>query len=439
MHTPSLSAVLNERDGPHATAPQRQVLIVDDDPEIGRVLVRAFGGQGLAARCAQSVDEALDIILTDPAIHVVVADIHLPTSCGITLAEETRMRRDPRLAVEFIFITGGATAENAISALRVGAFEFFAKPLRLTALSAAVSRALGAAERCRASAGQRTGDASPGSPAPGFPAPGSPAPGPPISGPPISGPPISGPANAGPAAPAPADDTDHANGLQDATMLAATPDGFNDEMLLDWLLKLAPPGSRKVIGAAALLETFGGYAEVLAASPRALASRGGLTEQQAIHLKAVQASAVRLLRARVSRGAVMQDWDGLCAYLYASMADQAVETVRVLFLNAKNRLLADETLATGTIDFVSIHPREVVRRAIELGATSLIIAHNHPSGDPAPSASDIALTQAVIDACGLVGVSVLDHVIVGRGGVRSLSALGYLARPAKPSRSMREG
>uniref|UniRef100_UPI001184CFC4 RadC family protein n=1 Tax=Elioraea rosea TaxID=2492390 RepID=UPI001184CFC4 len=404
------------------------VLVVDDEPAISRVLLRTLRARGIGAISAQSADEALEIILSAKSIHVVVSDINMPAISGITLGEEIQMRLDPRDAIEVIFITGRPTADNAISALRIRAFEFFAKPFRLADVADAITRALASAEQKRRAARAQapvTGfadrqarlddldDATRDLVERGY------AP--------------SGFSRAvhrqarhePPPESAPLSEEEEA-AARYAAVLAGSNDTFDDEMLLDCLLKLAPDARGRVASAKALLATFGGYAEVLAASPRELSRHGGLTDQQATHLKAVHASAVRLLRARVARGATFRDWDALSAYLYASLADQKVESVKALFLNTKNMLLADETLATGTVDFVSIHPREIVKRALDLSATSLIVVHNHPSGDPSPSSTDIELTRSIMQACDLVGVKLLDHVIVGRGGVRSLAALGHL-------------
>ncbi len=423
-----------------------KVLVVDDEPAISRVLLRTLRARGIAAISAQSADEALEIILSAKSIHVVVSDINMPAISGITLGEEILMRLDPRDAVEFIFITGRPTAENAISALRIRAFEFFAKPFRLSDVAGAIVRALHSAEqKRRAARGQMpvAGFADQQAPIDDFDAAshdfvarsyGSGRQG---------GRDEAGQERGREQREAPGADQPPRQRTEEeeaasryASVLAGSHDSFDDEMLLDCLLKLAPDQRGRVANAKGLLATFGGYAEVLAASPRELSRHGGLTDQQATHLKAVHASAVRLLRARVARGATFKDWDALSAYLYASLADQKVESVKALFLNTKNMLLADETLATGTVDFVSIHPREIVKRALDLSATSLIVVHNHPSGDPSPSNTDIELTRSIMQACELVGVKLLDHVIVGRGGVRSLAALGHLVSPGgKPTRT----
>ena len=149
-------------------------------------------------------------------------------------------------------------------------------------------------------------------------------------------------------------------------------------------------------------------------------------EAGAAALKTVQAAALRLARAEVQDRPVLSHWDGLLAYLTATMARERVEQFRVLFLDAKNRLIADEAQSRGTVNHTPVYPREVVKRALELHASALILAHNHPSGDPAPSRDDVAMTQEIARAAAALGLVVHDHVIVGNGRTMSFRAEGLL-------------
>ena len=143
-------------------------------------------------------------------------------------------------------------------------------------------------------------------------------------------------------------------------------------------------------------------------------------------IKIAQASALRLLETRIEGRPLLSSWDALGDYLQAAMAHSLIEEVRVLFLNAKNVLIANEALWRGSVDEASVHVREVIARAIALGATALIIVHNHPSGDPSPSQQDIRLTKDLIEAGRHMKIAVHDHVIVGATGRTSMKALGLI-------------
>jgi DNA repair protein RadC len=143
-------------------------------------------------------------------------------------------------------------------------------------------------------------------------------------------------------------------------------------------------------------------------------------------LKIAHAAALRLLESRLEDQPVLSSWDALCDYLHAAMAHSRVEEVRILFLNAKNRLIANEALWQGSVDEASVHVREVIARAIALGATAIIIVHNHPSGDPTPSQQDIRLTRDLVEAGRHMKVTVHDHVIVGAQGRTSMRAMGLI-------------
>jgi DNA repair protein RadC len=154
--------------------------------------------------------------------------------------------------------------------------------------------------------------------------------------------------------------------------------------------------------------------------------REGLSDGVIGALKIAEATALRMLETRVEGRPVLSSWDALGDYLQAAMAHSPVEQVRVLFLNAKNMLIANEAMWTGSVDEAAVHVREVIARAIALGATAIVIVHNHPSGDPSPSQADIRLTRDLIDAGRHMKIAVHDHVIVGAQGRSSLKAMGLI-------------
>ncbi len=198
-----------------------------------------------------------------------------------------------------------------------------------------------------------------------------------------------------------------------------------DHELIEYLLALAIPRRDTKAQAKALLNQFGGLGRLLDAPPEAL-RREGLTDGVIAALKIAQATAQRLLETRIEQRPMLASWDALGDYLTATMAHLAIEQVRVLFLNAKNLLLANEALWTGSVDEASVHVREVISRAIALGATAIIIVHNHPSGDPSPSHQDIRLTKDLVDAGRHMKIVVHDHVIVGSQGRSSMKAMGLI-------------
>jgi len=152
----------------------------------------------------------------------------------------------------------------------------------------------------------------------------------------------------------------------------------------------------------------------------------GLTDPTIAALKIAEATALRMLEARVENQPVLSSWDALGDYLHAAMAHRRTEEVRILFLNAKNILIANEALWQGSVDEASVHVREVIARAIALGATAIIIVHNHPSGDPTPSQQDIRLTRDLVEAGRHMKVAIHDHVIIGANGRNSLRAMGLI-------------
>ena len=198
-----------------------------------------------------------------------------------------------------------------------------------------------------------------------------------------------------------------------------------DHELVEYLLALAIPRRDTKAKAKELIARFGGLGRLLGADPGAL-QREGLSDSVIGALKIAEATAQRLLEARVEPMPVLSSWDALGDYLHASMAHLPIEQVRVLFLNAKNMLIANEAMWSGSVDESAVHVREVIARAIALGATAIIIVHNHPSGDPSPSQQDIRLTRELVEAGRLMRVTVHDHVIVGASGRSSLKSMGLM-------------
>jgi DNA repair protein RadC len=208
-------------------------------------------------------------------------------------------------------------------------------------------------------------------------------------------------------------------------LLEAGPEGFHDYELIEYLLALTIPRVDTKPLAKRLIDDFGGIGPLLGASAGAL-KREGLSDATVSALKIAEATALRLLEARVEGQPILSSWDALGDYLHAQMAHRRTEEVRILFLNAKNMLIANEALWQGSVDEASVHVREVIARAIALGATALIIVHNHPSGDPSPSQQDIRLTRDLVEAGRHMKVTVHDHVIVGAQGRTSMRAMGLI-------------
>jgi DNA repair protein RadC len=175
-----------------------------------------------------------------------------------------------------------------------------------------------------------------------------------------------------------------------------------------------------------LLKDFRSVGGVLAAEPAQLLAYDRVNDRTLALFKALREVGRRLIRAELAERPVISSWDRLIDYCRLTMAHEAVERFRVLYLNRKNMLIADEVQQKGTVDHTPVYPREVVKRALELGATSLIVVHNHPSGDPTPSSADIEMTRALRDAAQALGIGLHDHVVIGKQGSNSLRALGLL-------------
>ena len=199
-----------------------------------------------------------------------------------------------------------------------------------------------------------------------------------------------------------------------------------DYEILEFLLFGAKARGDTKSLAKALIDRFGSLAGVLAASPGELAKVNGMGETSVAVLKIVPEAARRLAREELSERPVIGSWDRLLAYCRITLGRETVEQFRLLFLDKKNHLIADELQQRGTVDHTPVYPREVVKRALELGASAVIMVHNHPSGDPTPSRADIEMTKEVQDAAGKLGISVHDHIVVGKSGHASFKSLGLL-------------
>lgn len=209
-------------------------------------------------------------------------------------------------------------------------------------------------------------------------------------------------------------------------MLQGGGDAFHDYELLEYVLGLAIPRRDTKPLAKALIARFQSFAAVIAAEPRDLKRVPGVGDAVIATLGFVRAAALRLQRANIYGKPVLAGWQALLDYLHADMAHLGRERFRVLFLDSRNVLIADEAMSDGTVNQTSVYVREVIHRALDLGATALILVHNHPSGDPKPSRDDIQLTNHIRDAARVLGVQLHDHIVIGREGHASFKALGLL-------------
>lgn len=209
-------------------------------------------------------------------------------------------------------------------------------------------------------------------------------------------------------------------------LLRAGPDALLDHELLEMVLFLALPRRDTKPIARALLTRFGSFAAAISAPSQALSQIDGLGEAGIAALRSIQGAALRLARAEVMESPILNNWEKLLGYLNAALAREKIEQFRILFLDTKNRLIADEAQARGTVNHTPVYPREVVRRALELQATALILVHNHPSGDPTPSRADIAMTKEIIIAAEALGILLHDHLIIGNGRHYSFRREGHL-------------
>ena len=203
-------------------------------------------------------------------------------------------------------------------------------------------------------------------------------------------------------------------------------DALPDYELLELLLFSALPRRDTKPLAKQLIKEFGSFAEVIAAPPDRLREFTGIKDVALVTLKAVQAAAQRLVRAGIAKAPTLNNVAALVDYCKATIGLEPVEQFRVLFLDTKIKLIKDETLGRGTVDAAPAYPREIVKRALDLGAKSIIMVHNHPSGDPKPSQQDIDMTRRVKDACATMGITLHDHIVIARGGYVSLKSQGLM-------------
>ncbi len=204
---------------------------------------------------------------------------------------------------------------------------------------------------------------------------------------------------------------------------AAGAAALSDYEILELVLFRSIPRADTKERAKMLLKRFGSLAEVLGAPERLLREVDDIGESAALDLKIVAAAALRMARGEIAGREVLSSWNQVIDYCRAAMAFEEREQFRILFLDKKNALIADELQQTGTVDHTPVYPREVVRRALELSATAIILVHNHPSGDPTPSRADIDMTKTIIETAKPLGIAVHDHIIIGKKGHASMKGL----------------
>jgi DNA repair protein RadC len=209
-------------------------------------------------------------------------------------------------------------------------------------------------------------------------------------------------------------------------LLTAGPDALADHELLEMLLFIALPRRDTKSIARALIKRFGSLTAVIAAPVAALESVPGMAKAGIAALKTVQAAAQRLARSEVLNRPVIGNERKLADYLHTVLGREKVEQFRILFLDPRNRLIADEVQGRGTVDHTPVYPREVIKRALELNATAIMLVHNHPSGDPTPSQADLSMTRAIQQAATLVNITLHDHFIVANGEMLSFRREGLL-------------
>ena len=203
----------------------------------------------------------------------------------------------------------------------------------------------------------------------------------------------------------------------------AGPDALSDYELLEMALFPALPRRDTKPLAKTLLKTFGSFAEVIHAPVARLREIDGVGDAAINQLKLIAAAASRIAKGQLQRRTLLSSWNDVIDYCRTSMAFADKEQFRILFLDKRNQLISDEVQQVGTVDHTPVYPREVIKRALELSATAILLVHNHPSGDPTPSQADIQMTRAIIDIAGPLGIAVHDHLIVGKNGHASMKGL----------------
>ena len=224
----------------------------------------------------------------------------------------------------------------------------------------------------------------------------------------------------------PSDDTPHYHGHRERLrerFRGAGPDALSDYALLEMVLFAAQPRRDMKPIAKQLLKTFGSFAEVIHAPEPRLREIKGVGDASIDQIKLIAAASQRIAKGELQQRKALSSWQDVIDYCRTSMAFADKEQFRLLFLDKRNHLIADEVQQTGTVDHTPVYPREVIKRALELSATAIILVHNHPSGDPSPSQADIQMTRAIVDIAKPLGISVHDHIIVGRNGHASLKGM----------------
>ena len=209
-------------------------------------------------------------------------------------------------------------------------------------------------------------------------------------------------------------------------LLEKNGDSLHDHELIEYLLALAIPRRDTKQIAKDLIHRYGSLAALLTADADSILQEKWMGETSVAALKIVQVAALRLLSEPVRELPILSSWQSLLDYLRADMAHLTIERLRTLYLNSKNMLIRDEVASEGSIDEAAIYTREVIRRAMDLGAAAIILVHNHPSGDSAPSRQDIAMTRNIADAGKKFGIAVHDHIIIGKNGFNSMRSSGLL-------------
>ena len=199
-----------------------------------------------------------------------------------------------------------------------------------------------------------------------------------------------------------------------------------DYELLELVLFRAIPRRDVKPLARALMDRFGDFNRVITAPEPRLRDISGVGDAVIVELKVIEAAAHRMARSRLMRQHVLSGWDALLDYCHTTMAHRETEQFRVIYLDRKNVVIGDEEQGKGTVDHVPVYPREVAKRALELNASALILVHNHPSGDPTPSQADIDMTQQIFAACSALGLTLHDHLIIGKSRELSFRSEGYL-------------
>lgn len=209
-------------------------------------------------------------------------------------------------------------------------------------------------------------------------------------------------------------------------LLESGPDALADHELLEYLLMVAIPRIDTKPLAKKLIKEFGSLGGVLSADPQALTKIKGVRDTTAAAIKIAQALALRIHKQKAREGDILSNWQAVLDYLRADMAHHNKERVRALFLDARNRLIQDQLMSEGSVDEAAVYVREILKRAMELGAVAIILVHNHPSGDPTPSRADIDITRQLAEAGKRLNITVHDHVIMGTDGHSSLRSMGLM-------------